>query len=280
MSIEGNQDRFNEDAESLAAARTQQEIQAAEARRERRREVRQAGTLESLGQQWRDILEQDQVLVQASDGLFGDPKEVNKATLIHDGEWRPGKGMAEVHRVYADSPLIPIGATDNDLETFGILRLWGIFRGADTGGAAISTKRLYFGESRRGRDFFDVFDFDSYDISYVIGAAKKPTGAPEEPQGKDLLGRWIWGRLVTTNTDGDPTKVDDVLRFSTLYTAEQMRINHTFDRLADAATTHEERKTGLMDMRKFLKSTLTRQQNYTDALDELILAATRAKIDL
>lgn len=284
MSFEASRDRIGEASGSVGDAIDQQGSQyaeqAREGRRERQRDARRTRTLETLRFQWEGLLAEDNVLVMATDELFGDPKKATKTTLIQDGENRPGKGEAEVERVYADSRLIPLGTADNGLETFGAIRLWGIFRNVDAGGATISTRRLEFGERERSRDFFDVFHFDNYDIFYAVGTTKRPSGSQDEPLGMSSRRHKVWGQRVTTDPDGDPNHVDHLLKFSTLSTINQIWASHILNEVVNKSLPDEERKAGLKYIRDLIKFTKRHQQDYRDALDELILAATRAKMRL
>lgn len=249
--------------------------QAAELRREQRRNAQRARTIEALHERWQSVLDRNQFAVEASDKLFGDPRNVDKANRIQDGENRPGKGEAEVERVYADSLLIPLGVGETGIETFGALRLWGIFRGGDAGRKSVYTPTLHFGERSSGRDFFDVFHFDSYDVFYVAGVDQKPEGSDMQPMGKDLTGREIYGKRVTEQEGQDENNVDRVLRFTTIDSNSQAWMSYALTELKNPEIPEGKRKEYLAYVRKSMAVGTKCVDDYITALDELLLATTR-----
>ncbi len=285
MSYEDARSRVDQSAEHIQqdfdqrTAEHEAKLRAAD--NERRRESRRTKTLEGLQQNWESILAKDNSLVDATDKLFGDPTDAKVAKHFQDGESRPGKGEAEVERVYADSSFIPISESDDGLTTFGGIRLWGIFRSGDSGGGEIDTHLLRFGERAKRRDLFDVFYFDSYDIFYALGTTDKPRGFVGEPIGSDLRGRNIYGQLIMKGEDVEEDEldsVDDVVRFSTTYSIRKIWIKYSLDELHGGSISDDDRKDTLKYIRQTIKSTSASLENYEKALDELLLAEARAKM--
>lgn len=235
----------------------------AEAAKLRRQERRSGRSIEALEAGYQEILSVNAALVARCDDFFTQFKGV---TIIHDErsiEPLPKLGEQECHYTEARTELVSLRKTDDDVEIFAALKQVGISRER---GRNVPIK---------GRSLWGPFSLDYYEINYFAGLPRKPYQADQEPLGKDIRKRVIFGEPIEPpkEASGNPITFKYLHAPYTAHTLMEIWVDEVLrqlkeDNLASDKTTVQRRY-----VREFTQGTEQRSIHFAAAFDELLAAA-------